>query len=192
MSPGSRKNIFTPSKKRPALIGGAVVLTLLITLVVIFVFRKQSGNTTFESKPTAHLPATTVNVGTMTIENATEATLRKNKEQKDQVKRLLQQAQTNIKAFRLTTPAQSNAHANYLTVLQIDPDNTAAKKGIESIVSLYVDMVMQALQRYDFEKGKRYLNRAISISAEQAPLLELQQQVLQLERHYLDTIKKQQ
>ena len=190
MSPGSTKNTFSTSK-RAALVGGTALLILLIVLTAIYILRKVSSNTTRENQSAAQTSRSTVNVGAMTIEKATEATLRKNREQKEQVARLLQQAQTNIEAFRLTTPIQNNAHANYMAVLQIDPGNKAAQKGIESIVSLYVDMVMQALQRYDFEKGKRYLNRAISISSEQAPLLKLQQQVLQLERHYVDTIKKQ-
>lgn len=176
--------------KRPLLIGGTAAFTLLIALVIIILFLKESSNTAPVNQPTVQKPRTTVTVGAITIKEATEATLKKQREEKERVTRLLQRARTNMKALRLTTPAQDNAYADYMAVLQIDPENKTAQKGIESIVTLYVDMVMQALQQYDFDKGKRYLNRAISISAEQTPLLELQQQVLQLEAHYLDTLKK--
>lgn len=160
----------------------AVVIVIVSAVILLFATsnnRKQSPHTATES--TSNSPQQSiVNVGEITIQTARKENATEKDEGKNQIELLLKKAELDMSEFRLTTPSSNNAYAKYSEILQMEPDNVAARKGVEKIVTTYVDMVMVSLSKYDFEKGKRYLQRAISISADKAALLKLQNQIDQI------------
>lgn len=179
--PGPRQ-----TKRHKAIIPISIIASATILLLTIFSNRDQSQHTTTESSSKS-TQQSIVNVGKITIQNARKDSITKKDTDKKRIELLLKKATVDMIEFRLTTPSDHNAYAKYSEILQMDPANEAALKGVEQIVTTYVDMVMVSLSKYDFKKGKRYLERAITISADKTALITLQKQIVQLERQYKQT-----
>ncbi|MBL4661483.1 MAG: hypothetical protein JKY19_14085 [Alcanivoracaceae bacterium] len=73
---------------------------------------------------------------------------------KDKIEALLQQANIDLKAKRLTHPHDDNAYLKYLAVLEQDQQNPYAKKGILDITSSYLGLVEERLQQKNSPKRK--------------------------------------
>lgn len=163
-----------------------VIVSAAILLFSIFSNKKQSPPITTEN--TLNKPhQSIVNVREITIQTTRKESTTEKDPDKKRIELLLEKAAVDMSDFRLTTPSSDNAYAKYSEILQKEPNNAAAQEGVEKIVTTYVDMVMVSLSKYDFNKGKRYLERAISISADKAALIKLQKQIEQLERQYKQT-----
>ncbi|MGE0385191.1 MAG: protein kinase [Gammaproteobacteria bacterium] len=85
-------------------------------------------------------------------------------ERKAQVARLLAAARDDMKANRLTAPANNNALARYRKVLDIEADNPAARAGIDAVVGRYIELADRAIAESDFEIARTYLENARAIS----------------------------
>ncbi|MBW1713269.1 MAG: caspase family protein, partial [Deltaproteobacteria bacterium] len=96
-------------------------------------------------------------------ETKPEATPEKTPPGQDQVASLLDQAQADIEANRLTSPKDDNAFEKFQKVLEMDPANGQARAGLEKIVSRYVDLALKRLESEDWLKAERYLNRAETV-----------------------------
>jgi tetratricopeptide (TPR) repeat protein len=83
------------------------------------------------------------------------------------VARLLEQAQEDLRALRLTTPAGNNALERYRAVLDLDPANAAAREGLGRIVDRYRGLVDDALKKRRMERAARFLERAAGVGAAQ-------------------------
>lgn len=75
---------------------------------------------------------------------------------------------------RLLIPSENNAHNYFREVLSVDPDNPAARDGIEQIVRRYVLFAERALDRHDEEKTRLYIKRGLSVRPNDRRLLSLQ------------------
>ena len=85
-------------------------------------------------------------------------------QQRAQIAALLWNAQVDLDAHRLTTPVGRNAYEKYRTVLDLEPTQTAALDGIESISQRYVQLVYRDLERDNFVQGEGYLRKAESVT----------------------------
>ena len=90
---------------------------------------------------------------------------------------LLNQADGLLRAGRLTTPANQNAHDKYLEVLRIDPINQAAMEGLEKIVGQYVDLVNSRLKAGDRGRARTYLERAATVLPDDPRVVSLQKEL---------------
>ncbi len=73
---------------------------------------------------------------------------------------LLEAAQVAFDELRLTTPPENSAFALYGEVLQLDPDNEDARRGMEKIVERYVRFALDAIERRQFARARTMLARA--------------------------------
>ncbi|MGH8507351.1 MAG: hypothetical protein ACREVH_01330, partial [Gammaproteobacteria bacterium] len=80
---------------------------------------------------------------------------------------LLAQAGDDVAAYRLTTPQGNNALARYRQVLQLEPENQEAVRGLQAIVAKYVDMAYREISRNHFDEAALYLYRAADIAPEE-------------------------
>ena len=80
------------------------------------------------------------------------------------VQALLALAEEHLGAYRLTTPAQSNATDNYHEVLRIQPDNTDAIKGLRRVVHRYVGLVENRVGEGDLTKAEVYARSALNVA----------------------------
>jgi hypothetical protein len=83
-----------------------------------------------------------------------------------EVKRLVRSAQYALTDGLLIDPPDQSALRFYQRALEIDPDNTDARYGIESIVDQLVARARAAAERGDFASARTILARAAQIDAE--------------------------
>ena len=77
--------------------------------------------------------------------------------EQDEVSRLLAAAEADITARRLTRPVGNNAWDRYLQVLELEPANEDAIKGMERVIGSYMALFGAALAQEDFDKAAGYL-----------------------------------
>ncbi len=87
---------------------------------------------------------------------------------------LLGLADEDMKALRLTSPKDNNAFDKYLSVLELDSNNTAAQDGIQAISDKYVGMAHKAMNANNFDQAENYLNKAGAISPNSRKLADAQ------------------
>ncbi len=77
--------------------------------------------------------------------------------------RLISQAKQSEKALRLTSPKDSSAMHYYSQVLAMRPDHLEAQQGMDNIFNKYLLWSEQAIAQQNYDKAKRYLNRALIV-----------------------------
>ena len=91
------------------------------------------------------------------------------------IEKLLPQAATALKEYRLTTPKNNNAHYYYQRILELHPQHKKALKGINGIADAYADLAERKLDQYDYKAARKYLQRGLTILPENTRLLGLQE-----------------
>lgn len=86
------------------------------------------------------------------------------------ISRLLNDADTDIEALRLSKPPGNNALEKFREVLALDPDNKEANKGLRKIVQIYAELGKKSFESKDYERAGLYLNEALEIAPNSKPL----------------------
>lgn len=81
----------------------------------------------------------------------------------EKVQSLLNAARDDMKAMRLTTPADNNAHDKFRQVLSIEPGNVEAQRGLEAIYKRYLQLAQSAIQDNEFDRAGTMLDRAAAV-----------------------------
>ncbi|MGB5563996.1 MAG: hypothetical protein WBN02_16950, partial [Sedimenticolaceae bacterium] len=68
-----------------------------------------------------------------------------------------------LQADRLTTPANDNAYAHYLKVIELDPGNTGGREGIDRIADRYVELAGGAIRKKDYRLAALYVRRGNAV-----------------------------
>lgn len=84
-------------------------------------------------------------------------------EPKNIVDELLEHAEADIAAQRLTMPPGNNAWERFKAVLFLDPNNTTARQGLLRVVSRYIALAKRADAAGKTDRAAIYLNRARSV-----------------------------
>jgi len=95
-------------------------------------------------------------------------------QKKANIGRIIAQAATALKEYRLTTPKNNNAHYYYQRVLDLHPKHKKALEGITRVANAYADLAESKLDQFDYEAAKKYLHRGLTIQPENTRLLGLQ------------------
>jgi len=106
---------------------------------------------------------------------------------------LLKLAKQDVKAGRLVKPDNNNAVWHYSRVLQVEPDNPQARKGIDAIAKLYLGATRQAIKAGNVHKAEQllaYLELAQPDSREATDLRD-QIRVMRSNADYIDSLLKQ-
>lgn len=77
-----------------------------------------------------------------------------------QLRNWLEAAETAIERDHLTYPEEGSAFAIYQQILALDPDQEDARRGLERIVEVYIQLAMRALERRQFATARSMLARA--------------------------------
>ncbi len=83
----------------------------------------------------------------------------------DQLQELLVRARLAIEEDHLTFPQEGSAAQLYGELLVLEPDNQAAKRGLEQIVERYVELALTAADRRQFAQARSMLARARIVDA---------------------------
>lgn len=81
----------------------------------------------------------------------------------EEIKKILDAADKDLKAYRLTTPKEKNAFNKYQKVLELEPQNKVAQKGLQRIVYRYIRLAKKSIEKKHFKKAEGFLNKALSI-----------------------------
>jgi serine/threonine protein kinase len=94
-----------------------------------------------------------------------------------EVARLLEQATQAESRRQYTSPPESSALTRYRAVLELEPDNAAAKDGMARIAGRLLDDAEQAIRREQYDMARRLLTQASSAGAPLARVRTLEQQL---------------
>lgn len=98
------------------------------------------------------------------------------------ITKILKDAQEDISTQRLTTPKSNNALNKYQMILQLDPTNNAAKKGVKLIAQTYLSLANSALDNGDLANASVYRDRAKVVDASVEGLDQFRAKYLQVEQ----------
>ena len=99
-------------------------------------------------------------------------------EEEYEMTRLLAAAEADFKARRLTRPTGNNAWDRYRRVLELDPANPDAIRGMERVIERYGELFASAVEGEDFDKAAGYLASIRDLNPD-SPALEQGEQRLQ-------------
>lgn len=98
-----------------------------------------------------------------------------------EVDQLLAQAAVQMKRNRLTSPASDNAYKTYREILQLEPDNADAKRGIRRIASTYLRWAGNSRDRGNYSKSLTQIDKGLRVAPGDQKLNQLRQDVLGLQ-----------
>ena len=83
-------------------------------------------------------------------------------------------AQHSLNEYRLTSPPQDNAYYYFSRLLQLDPGDTEAARGIKTIAERYAVLADQAIAANDNTKARGYISLGLQIDPDNPTLRSLQ------------------
>ena len=95
----------------------------------------------------------------------------------EEVKKLLEQAETQFKAKRLTEPVGNNAEATYRQLLKLDANNVQAQAGLVRIAQDYLQQAQQKKAAGALQDSLKLIEKGLSVIPNQAELMRLQEDV---------------
>ncbi|MDJ0738432.1 MAG: AAA family ATPase [Gammaproteobacteria bacterium] len=94
------------------------------------------------------------------------------------VEALIAKAGRAIAADRLLMPEARSAYRYLRQVLEIDPDNADAQRGIERIVDRYARLALRALRAEDYDKAERFANRGLRVKPDSARMQSMRREIV--------------
>ncbi|MBI2994670.1 MAG: serine/threonine protein kinase [Gammaproteobacteria bacterium] len=95
----------------------------------------------------------------------------------------------SLEEFKLTFPPKDNAYYYFNRLLELDPGNPTAVRGILEIADQYAVLAEQALARNEMEKSAAYIDIGLRINPDNQALLSLQNLMQNQDRGFLAAIK---
>jgi len=144
---------------------GLIILGILILLSIISNGAKKKVETTpVEGTPEMTAPVTGDAIEVEPVDQPQEEAAKAVAENEQLIEQLLTGAKADITALRLSSPAGNNAVEKYRNVLNLDPGNTAALQGLDSIVAEYLRLMDHALENDNLPQAGSYLRKAKDIN----------------------------
>lgn len=91
------------------------------------------------------------------------------------VKALIWLGQKGLEEFRLTSPPKDNAYYYFSRLLQIDPESTAARRGMQQIAERFAMLAERELANDNLTQARFYVEIGLQIDPGNRTLLALQQ-----------------
>ena len=96
----------------------------------------------------------------------------------------------SLEEYRLTYPPKDNAYYYFTRLLQINPDNPVARKGLLEIADKYAVLAERSLANNDYAKTEAYIQLGLKINSRNKTLLSLKNLNEQTRKSsFLDIIK---
>jgi serine/threonine protein kinase len=119
--------------------------------------------TTLDTVPAADAPQTTVAAAVEAVSTPAPTSA-------EEITALLAQARDDIAALRLTTPKGESAFDRYMSVLVLDPKNSAAQNGVAAIADKYVELAYRDIAAGKLERAQGYLDKAAELAPDSPSL----------------------
>ncbi|MCP5424740.1 MAG: serine/threonine protein kinase [Gammaproteobacteria bacterium] len=126
-----------------------------------------SGRDAPTGDPTASDPSTSAAASASQVEEPAGG-------DSEEIARLLALGQQSLTAYQLTTPENQNATLYFRRVLELDPANQAARRGLDQVLASYVQLTKQAIDDGRYSKARRHIAAGLTVAPDNAELLALQ------------------
>ena len=94
-----------------------------------------------------------------------------------EIEALLQGAERDMTANRLTSPVGNNAYDKYKKILELSSGNENAIAGIDNILKTFLSMFNDSLAKQQFDEAAAYIERIRAIHPDSTKLAEAKQQL---------------
>lgn len=142
----------------PVMLTGIIMLA---GLLLIAVMKKQASPPVPGGEPSEpDVPATVVRPEPEPA--PTKAPVRENIAS-SKTGRLLQLAEEDLRANRLTLPRGNNAFERYREVLQMEPENKQAKQGMRKVVTRKMTIIENAIKNRNFDHAQTHIDNMIDL-----------------------------
>lgn len=102
---------------------------------------------------------------------------------------LLDRAEQAMTRGQLTYPVENSAYAIYAHILDLQPGQEDAMRGMESIVEQYIQLAMQALEHHRYASARSLLSRARIINPNHPSIEPTEQQIRLLSKAQREFLK---
>jgi serine/threonine-protein kinase PpkA len=93
------------------------------------------------------------------------------------IERLLALGESRLQDYRLTSPPRDNAYHYYRQVLELDPLNRRAKRGMVDIANAYHQLAQWQIDRHRYTKARSYIGKGLFVQPDDPRLLALRQEI---------------
>jgi len=108
------------------------------------------------------------------------------------IERLINSANKDIKALRLTSPRGNNAVEKFSMILELEPEHPGAREGIVRVAEKYVSLAHTAFTKGQLEKAEQLLEQAQSLDPANKDVRNMQREITQImQREHQDEIQRQ-
>ncbi len=151
-------------RKGLGILGG--VLAFLVVAGGIYLFQQSQETNdvaTQNDAPQQHTITLPTTEDTSDADNASpepDGSERAESALQREIDRLLEMANEDLEANRLTRPEGNNASDRYKAVLALDSTNEKARQGLMNIVEKYIEMSDNAIEKREFEQADQHLFNA--------------------------------
>ena len=109
--------------------------------------------------------------------------------QNEQIENLLENAQQALGQDHLLYPKETSAYAYLSLVLELNPGDENAKRGLEQVVERYIELAIQAIDRRQLNRAKSMLDRAKLVDKNHPSILPTENQLELVNNSNLTTLK---
>lgn len=142
---------------------------------------KRLGGETVENEPVLDLSLPEPETRPETPE---QAAARREQERQALIERKLDEARAAMRAGRVDQPQESSAWTHYAEVLRLDPGNATALDGLATVQRTMVNRAVGFARELDFETANRLLEDAALVRAEQGPVQEAREEIMEFRSDY--------
>ena len=96
----------------------------------------------------------------------------------EKIAALLANGQRSLQQDLLLIPEDESAYHYFQQALELDPESSLARDGIEQIVARYTTLATYALDKDDWQRAERYIARGLRISPNDEDLQALLEQMI--------------
>ena len=100
----------------------------------------------------------------------------------------LDKAEKAMNENKLTLPSEISAFTYYKKVLELEPENVQAKKGIQNIIERYESSASKKISEGDVPAAKERIRKGLEVEPGNKKLLSLQQQIVANEQTVIDDL----
>lgn len=143
------------------------LLIILVVLIVLAIVSQQRKKNAVPDQSTSQVMQPQGTEAPQLPEAGTEPTaptMDAADDRAGEIENLLQAAEKDIAALRLTSPDGNNAVEKFHRVLETDPDNRRALQGLDQVVRKYISLMNHAIDSGNIAAAGNYLAKAEAVN----------------------------
>ncbi len=97
-------------------------------------------------------------------------------------------ARNSLRQDRLMSPPADNAHYYFSRLLELNPDNEAARQGFSAIAERFVVLAEEEFSRKNYVKAQAYITLGLQVQPDNKGLATLRSMIETREKTFLETV----